>query len=61
MSTNTNVLGHICPNAELVPLWEFHPRGTDVHRRWNRVTLGGQYLVYVICTFKVMKSTNDCY
>ena len=36
------VLGHICPNAELVPLWEFHHRGTDVHRRWNRVTLGGQ-------------------
>ena len=45
-----------CLNAELVSLWEFHLRGTAVHRRWN-VLLEGPLLVYILCTYIVMKST----
>ena len=57
MSTNTTCLGHICPNAELVPLWEFHLRGTDVHRWWNRVTLGGQ----LFGVYNLYFQSNDNY
>ena len=50
------VLGHICPNAELVPLWEFHHRGTAVHRRWN-VLLGGPF----IGVYNLYLQSNDKY